>query len=220
VKRLSIFLILAITFSIFLTPTAKAAPDTAVVSPDHIAALRSIPSDSVVHITFTETRSVQALDRDITSEGWLLYKPGVGLLRVVSEPFKNVRFIGVDGTVVRKTREGDIRRMKADRMGDAGQFFTAFIHLLEGDLDELSRYFHVESERDDGAWTLTLTPENSSSATPFERLTVRGREAIESVTVDAGSGNLIRTQYHRRVTRSRLTDEERAVFRSISVSLK
>lgn len=219
-KRTSRIVILVLTLSLLATPAVQAVSDTGVNFPPQFEKLQSLASDSLVRIPFKEVRTVQSLDRTITSDGWILFKPDLGILRVVTEPFRKIRFIGVDGTVARKNRDGRVRRMEADQLGEAGQLFTAFSHILRGDLNRLSNLFNVQFNRSQDQWTLRLTPKTASQSDFFDRITIEGHGSIESVSVDVGEGNVIKTHYGERDTRSRMTDEERAMFEAISVDVR
>lgn len=205
-----------IVFIIGVIPTSGQASGDRL--PAVFKSLKSIPGDSVVRVTFSETRAIGALSRDISSRGWILYIPGRGILRVVTEPFEKIRFISNDGNLVKKTRGGSIQRLDMDQLSGGRKYFMAFLLIMKGKLNQIDQFFQVNPSVSEEGWQLELTPKTSDTEDLFDRIRIQGRDAIRSVTVFQGQGNIIHTVYLDRSIRSRMTDRERTIFQSLTES--
>lgn len=173
---------------------------------------------TVMRSSFSETRTIEALSRPVTSSGWVLYDRNRGLLRIVEKPFRKVQYIGDDGLVIERSGDGDVKRLHLDRMSGGKEYLGTLLSLFKGDLSDLDETYRLTSIDEPGSgWGIRLKPRGSDNDSIFESLEIRGDTAgVRSVEIFHGTGNRIKTTYGRRENRDTLTERELALFESLT----
>jgi hypothetical protein len=160
--------------------------------PDAVTAhLRDFP---LLHVDFTQTRTLAALSRPLKSSGTVVVARDKGVIWQIRKPLsigfvitpKGMLQIGPDG------KPGP--RAPQDASPVLAQIGRTFQSLFQGQWEALDGYFTVRAEGRPERWKITLSPKQQTAAF-LKGIQVSGGRFIERVHVDEPGGDAMDIQF-------------------------
>ncbi|MFK8014593.1 MAG: LolA-related protein [Gammaproteobacteria bacterium] len=143
------------------------------------ARLETLRLQSVEQIPFLEERHSVILAEPALYRGYLRYDPATRLMQKVVESPQAVT-MAVDESNIYLERDGERRTIGLRSRPELGALLAGFRGLLEGDSEQLEKYFTLDYLEDAESWTLRLTPRNRRLKRHVDELVVDGRDATVS----------------------------------------
>ena len=141
--------------------------------------LEQLHLQKVAEIPFLEERHSDILAQPALYRGYLRYDPATRLMSKVIESPQAVT-MAVDETTVHLERDGKSRTIGLRSRPELGALLAGFRGLLEGDIEQLEKYFSLDYLEDAGSWTLRLRPRHRRLQRHVDELVVDGRDATVS----------------------------------------
>ncbi|MBI3897952.1 MAG: outer membrane lipoprotein carrier protein LolA [Gammaproteobacteria bacterium] len=140
---------------------------------------------AVLRAQFTQTKTIPALTRPITTSGRFVYGRGQGVLWTVEQPYQaryaldenGVSEVGPSGTRLRAASQPGMQHV--------GRVLRA---LLEPDIAALEQYFTASTSGAANRWELLLTPKTALRQA-FKTVRLRGGRFVEEVLLDEANGD-------------------------------
>lgn len=161
---------------------------------------------SLLHVDFTQTRTLAALSRPLKSSGSMVLSKEQGVLWQIRKPLtlgfvitpKGLAEVGADGKVRLKTAKD------APVVAQMGRILQS---LLQGKWSALEDFFTVRGEGNPGQWKILLTPKPQTAAF-LKGIQISGGRFIQRVHVDEAGGDSMELVFERPRTADPLTAAE------------
>lgn len=148
------------------------------VPADEIAAL--VPAAEIVSGTFTQTKNLLDLEITLDSSGEFVFSKNHGALWQTLVPAKSAVFIGEDALVFFDKDNKKTQEIKISASELAREISQIVKDAMLGNIAALKKIFKISADKENDAWTLELTPEQSGL--PFKKILIGGNAGqIESV---------------------------------------
>ncbi len=139
-----------------------------------------------ISASFIQTKNIEVLSRPIHSTGRLWVKSKDLLVWQMLKPIKSTMVIS----------QGEMQQFDKNDMVLAvpknplvNTLSSVFIHLLTGQLEQLSTHFNTDFKCNDESWTLKLVPFNKDIAQLFSLIQLQGKDKIEQVLLNEVRGD-------------------------------
>jgi len=178
-------------------------------SPDALTA--HLKAFSVLHVDFTQTRTLAALSRPLKSSGSMTLAREQGVLWQIRKPLalgflikpRGLQEVDADG----RARPGTAK--DAPMVAQMGRIFQA---LLQGRWSALDELFTLRAEGSPERWRIVLAPRPRTAAF-IKAIQISGGPFIDKVQVEEPSGDRMDLVFERPRTAEPLTEVEARLFK-------
>jgi hypothetical protein len=186
--------------------SAMALQGQAIVPGNLTAHLREA---AVIHLDFSQTRTLAALSRPLKASGSLVLVRDQGVIWALKRPVALTYVMGPKGlTVV----NGDVReRQSAQEAPMAAQMGQIFRALAQGDWRVLGNFFTVTGEGSPERWEVNLLP-NAQAAAFVKRVRLSGGRFIERIRIEEAAGDRTELVFQHQTADAPLTAAEAALL--------
>jgi hypothetical protein len=164
---------------------------------------------AVIHLDFSQTRTLAALSRPLKASGSLVLVRDQGVIWALKRPVALTYVMGPKGlTVV----NGDVReRQSAQEAPMAAQMGQIFRALAQGDWRVLGNFFTVTGEGSPERWEVNLLP-NAQAAAFVKRVRLSGGRFIERIRIEEAAGDRTELVFQHQTADAPLTAAEAALL--------
>jgi hypothetical protein len=142
---------------------------------------------AVVHVDFTQTRTLAALSRPLKASGSLVLARDLGVIWALRRPAQLTYVMGPKGLLV-VTPEGRKEHKSAREAPVVAQLGRVFQSLIQGDLKGLEDYFTVTGTGTPQRWEVTLLPRPQAAAF-LKRAQLSGGLTLERIRIEEAGGD-------------------------------
>jgi len=164
---------------------------------------------AVIHLDFTQTRTLAALSRPLKASGSLVLTRDKGVIWALKRPVALTYVMGPKGLMV---VEGEVRERKSAReapmVAQMGQIFQA---LAQGDWQALGSFFTVTGTGGPGHWEVNLLPRPQAAAF-VKRVRLEGGRFIDRIRVEEAGGDRMELLFQHQTMDAPLTGAEAALL--------
>lgn len=149
-------------------------PGSAEPSDPFAALLERFHGIQTFSASFVEEKRIALLSEPLVNLGRIEYTRPRRLERTTTSPFESAWVL--DGHQVTLDDGSDRTTIDLRKHPDADLLATAFMDVLEGDVDRLRHNFQIgfAAQRDDTPWKLELTPPKRAGRALFTRIEING----------------------------------------------
>lgn len=140
---------------------------------------------SLLHVGFTQSRTLAALSRPLKSSGSLVVSREKGVIWQVSKPLQLTIVVGPKG-MLEVDASGRKKLQTSKEMPMVAQMGRIMKALLEGRWSVLDDFFSVSAEGTKDKWTIILTPKPQTAAF-IKGVRVSGGAYLERIQVEEAS---------------------------------
>jgi len=171
-----------------------------------------IALDAVVEGSFTQTKHLERLSKDLVSRGRFLVAAGRGILWEVLTPFPSTTIMTRD-RLVQRTPAGEASVLE----GSANPVFRRFADTLQavfsGNLKLIEEEFELFfAGREGAAWRLGLVPKDSALRALISSLQIAGDRYVREILLSEAGADTVRYSFSDLRSREALTADEEKLF--------
>jgi hypothetical protein len=194
---------------LLLSACALQAQKVDIALPEALTAhLKNTP---MLHVEFTQTRTLAALSRPLKTTGRLVLAKDQGVIWQVRKPLNLTYVVGPKG-MLEVGPDGKAKLKSAKDVPMVAQMGRILRALLQGQWSALEDYFTIRGEGKAERWKILLVPKQQT-ATFLKGVQVTGGRFIERIHVDEVSGDGMDLVFDHPRTDEPLSDEELRLFR-------
>ena len=161
---------------------------------------------ALVHLDFTQTRTLAALSRPLKASGSMVLARDQGVIWALARPVAITYVMGPKGLLVVRP-DGSQERKSARETPMVAQMGRIFQAVAQGDWQQLEGLFTVTAEGRAERWTVTLLPK--PQAAPFlRRIRLDGGRVIDRIRIDEAGGDQQELVFEHQRTEAPLTPAE------------
>jgi len=165
---------------------------------------------AVIHLDFTQVRTLAALSRPLKASGSLVLAGDKGVIWALKRPVEITYVMGPRGLLVldgqgRRERKGP---RDAPMAAQVGQLFQA---LAQGDWHALGSFFTVTRTGRPEAWQVDLLPK-AQAASFVKRVRLDGGRFIDRIRIEEASGDRTELVFAHQTASAPLTGAEAALL--------
>ncbi|MDR3670403.1 MAG: outer membrane lipoprotein carrier protein LolA [Holophaga sp.] len=165
---------------------------------------------AIIHLDFTQTRTLAALSRPLKASGSLVLTRDKGVIWALKRPValtyvmgpKGLTVVNSDGSRERKTARD------APMVAQMGQIFQA---LAQGDWQVLGNFFTVTGDGGPTHWEVTMLPRPQAAAF-VKRVRLDGGRFIDRIRVEEAAGDRMELVFQHQTLDVPLTGAETALL--------
>jgi hypothetical protein len=165
---------------------------------------------AVVHVDFTQTRTLAALSRPLKASGSLVLARDQGVIWELRRPAALTYVMGPKGLTV-VTADGHKDRKSAREAPVVAQMGRVFQSLIQGDLTGLEAYFTVTGKGTPDHWDVTLLPKPQTAAF-LKRVQLTGGRVIERIRIEEAAGDRMDLAFEHARLDAPLTEAEQRLL--------
>ena len=162
---------------------------------------------AVVHVDFTQVRTLAALSRPLKASGSLVLARDLGVIWSLRRPAVLTYVMGPKGLMV-ITADGRRDRKASREAPVVAQLGRVFQSLIQGDLQGLDPYFTVNGKGTPQRWEVTLLPKPQTAAF-LKRVQLSGGRVIERIRIEEASGDHMDLAFEHADLAAPLTEDEK-----------
>lgn len=165
---------------------------------------------------FTQIKTINAKGRQLKSTGNFIISPD-GIMWKTLKPFPS-NLIVTEKAMIQISADGKKNVMSAADNQIFQNISNTLRSVFAGDSEELENTFNIEFiDKDDGLWTVMLTPKDSTISSVMTSLELSGSSTNIQVTLlslelQETSNNKIRYEFSNQTYPKELTADEKAIF--------
>ena len=187
-----------------------AAPFLAAQGPAAGALTAHLKEAALVHLDFTQTRTLAALSRPLKASGSMVLARDQGVIWALARPVAVTYVMGPKGLLV-VNGDGSQERKSARETPMVAQMGRIFQAVAQGDWQQLEGLFAVSAQGRAGQWEVTLLPK--PQAAPFlKRIRLDGGRVIDRIRIDEAGGDRQELVFEHQRTDLPLTPAEAALL--------
>lgn len=138
---------------------------------------------------FTERKYVSMLNEPLESSGTLVYFAPDHLEKYTSQPYQERLIVNGD-TIVVDQGEGQVRTLSIEESPELGALIESIRGTLSGNAAILERFYSLELQGTNAAWTFTLTPKSKQMRALVQSIHIVGIKAsIRTIETRERSGD-------------------------------
>jgi len=161
---------------------------------------------ALVHLDFTQTRTLAALSRPLKASGSMVLARDQGVIWALARPVAVTYVMGPKGLLV-VNGDGSQERKSARETPMVAQMGRIFQAVAQGDWQQLESLFTVSSAGRAEHWEVTLLPR--PQAAPFlKRIRLEGGRCIDRIRIDEAGGDRQELVFEHQRTDAPLTPAE------------
>jgi Outer membrane lipoprotein carrier protein LolA-like len=165
----------------------------------------------LLHVDFTQTRTLAALSRPLKTTGRLVLAKDQGVIWQVRKPLNLTYVIGPKG-MLEVGPDGKAKRKAAKDVPMVAQMGRIFQALLQGQWSALNDYFTVRAEGKAERWKIILVP-RPQTAGLLKGVQVSGALFIERILVEETSSDGMELVFERPNMDEPLSEAELRLFK-------
>jgi outer membrane lipoprotein carrier protein len=165
----------------------------------------------VVSGSFTQTKRIKRLGRNLVSKGDFLFSVEDGVYWNIRSPYPSTLILTAKRLVQRSATGEESVMDSSDNLvfkRIAGTMQSVF----SGDLSALEDEFSVYFQGDLSAWHVGLVPKEKTVRDVIASIVVEGSESITNLKLAEGSGDVVSYAFTTAKTADGLTEAERGLF--------
>ena len=165
---------------------------------------------AVVHVAFTQVRTLAALSRPLKASGSLVLARDLGVIWSLRRPAVLTYVMGPKGLMV-ITADGRRERKSSREAPVVAQLGRVFQSLIQGDLKGLEEYFTVTGKGTPQRWEVTLLPKAQTAAF-LRRVQLSGGQVLERIRIEEASGDHMDLAFEHADLAAALTEDEKRLL--------
>ena len=165
---------------------------------------------AVVHVDFTQVRTLAALSRPLKASGSLVLARDLGVIWSLRHPAVLTYVMGPKGLKV-ITADGRRDRKASREAPVVAQLGRVFQSLIQGDLKGLEAYFTVSGKGTPQRWEVTLLPRPQTEAF-LRRVQLSGGRVIERIRIEEASGDHMDLTFEHADLAAPLTEDDQRLL--------
>jgi len=151
------------------------------------ALVAQLGAAAIVHVDFTQTRTLAALSRPLKATGSLVLARDQGVIWALKRPAAITYVMGPKGLMV-VSADGRKDRRTAREAPMVAQLGQVFQSLIQGDLKGLETFFTVTGSGTPQRWELVLLPRPQAAAF-LKRVQLNGGRVMERIRIEEAAGD-------------------------------
>ncbi|MBR1403694.1 MAG: outer membrane lipoprotein carrier protein LolA [Treponema sp.] len=171
----------------------------------------SISAHKVTKGSFTQTKLIKKISREIKSSGTFIVSVDDGVLWNTQKPFASSMAITKNG-IVQTAANGKKSVVSAGSNATFEQVSSLMTSLFNGDAGELEKNFEIEFIGSTANWNVNLVPRDASIKSFIAQIEMAGRATIDSMTLHEPSGDFTKYEFTNQSFTDSLTESEKAGF--------
>ena len=165
---------------------------------------------AVIHLDFTQIRTLAALSRPLKASGSLVLARDKGVIWALKRPVALTYVVGPKGLTV-VNGDGSRERKSAREAPMAAQMGQIFRALAQGDWKVLGNFFTVIGEGSPERWEVNLLP-NPQAAAFVKRVRLSGGRFIDRIRIEEAAGDRTELAFQHQTGDAPLTGAEAALL--------
>ena len=165
---------------------------------------------SILHLDFTQTRTLAALSRPLKSSGSLVLARDLGVIWELRRPAALTYVMGPKGLTV-VTAQGRKERKSSREAPMVAQMGRIFQSLTQGDWHGLEAFFTVTGQGTAQRWEVTLLPKPPTAAF-LKVVQLSGGRFMERIRLDEATGDRMEIRFEHQRTDAPLTEAEKSLL--------
>jgi hypothetical protein len=165
---------------------------------------------AVIHLDFSQTRTLAALSRPLKASGSLVLARDKGVIWMLKRPVALTYVMGPKGLTV-VNGDGGRERKSAREAPMAAQMGQIFRALAQGDWNALGNFFTVTGEGSPERWEVNLLP-NPQAAAFVKRVRLNGGRFIDRIRIEEAAGDRTELAFQHQTADAPLTGAEAALL--------
>lgn len=172
---------------------------------------QSISSHKITKGSFSQTKMIKKIKREIKSSGVFIVSIDDGVLWNTQKPFASSMAISSKG-IVQTAANGKKTVTSASSNATFEQVSSLMTSLFNGDINMLDKNFDMEFIGDSNNWNVNLTPKDASIKAFISTIEMAGKTTINSMVLNEASGDFTKYEFSNQTFPSALTKDEKAAF--------
>lgn len=161
--------------------------------------------------SYVQTRTIPALTNPLNSSGRFIVSD-LGLYWEQREPFRTV-IIADDTQLSQAVADEPMVTIATDEQPIIVGIAEVFVGIFRARTETIDRYFDIDFESTEDAWSMTLTPKGFPLSEAIVDIVVDGRNLIERLTVQGSAGDRLTMElFELDLEPPTLSAEERALY--------
>ncbi|WP_432722085.1 outer membrane lipoprotein carrier protein LolA [Jeongeupia wiesaeckerbachi] len=165
----------------------------------------------VIRGDFVQERQLVGVKKTLTANGHFVVEKKRGVVWHTVKPFDQRLQVARD-EIVQKDGKETLMKLTADKEPVVRTVGGVLFSLFSGDLSGLAKHFDVSGNAKGPRWNLLLSPKDASMAKLIGNLKLAGDKTIESVEMNAASGDVTRIRMSKVTTATQMSAEDEADF--------
>jgi len=165
---------------------------------------------AVIHLDFSQTRTLAALSRPLKASGSLVLVRDKGVIWALKRPVALTYVMGAQGLTV-VNGDGSREHKSAREAPMAAQMGQIFRALAQGDWKVLGNFFTVTGEGGSERWEVDLLP-NAQAAAFVKRVHLNGGRFIDRIRIEEATGDRTELAFQHQTADAPLTGAEAALL--------
>ena len=161
---------------------------------------------ALVHVDFTQTRTLAALSRPLKASGSLVLARDLGVIWALRKPVALTYVMGPKGLLVVDS-EGRRSHRAAREAPVVAQMGKVFGSLIQGDWKALDEYFTVTGSGTPEQWQVVLAPK-AQTASFLKRVQLNGGRFIQRISILEAAGDRMDLMFEHQRVDAPLTEAE------------
>ena len=161
---------------------------------------------AVVHLDFSQTRTLAALSRPLTASGSMVLARDLGVIWALKRPTALTYVMGPKGLMVVSAdgRKDHKNSREAPVVAQLGRVFSS---LIQGDLTGLEEFFTVTGKGTPQKWEVLLIPKPQTAAF-LKKVQLNGGRCIDRIRIDEAGGDRMELVFDHQRVDAPLTEAE------------
>lgn len=143
--------------------------------------------------SFKQARMLSGVSKQLNSEGFFLVDKERGILWVTEKPIYQVLKV-TRSEINIKNKSQTIMNINATNEPSIRFINELLLSIFSGDMSAIEKVFTYQGEINANGWSLLLTQKKSNSAV-LGKVSISGKSAIESVSLESKDGDLTRITF-------------------------
>jgi hypothetical protein len=179
--------------------------------PAMAASFGALAGKAVVAGSFTQSKRIKRLGRDLVSKGEFLFSTELGVYWNILSPYPST-IVMTAQRLVQKSPEGETSVIDAKDNLVFKRIAGTMQAVFSGDLAALESEFAVYFQGDRGSWRLGLVPKEKTVREVVASLVVEGGDSIKAMRLAEGSGDVVSYAFVTTKASESLEEKERGFF--------
>lgn len=195
----------------FLFPVLCLAADPASDDFKDLDRIRArLSNNTIVHADFTQTKTLEALNRPVHSSGRLVVSQDQGVLWQVGSPYQ-VTFVVKRDAFLEVHGGGTVKDRGSGGVRSHSHISRLFEALFSVNAQELRKHFRIKVLEGERGWQLELVPlENMAKYLKF--VVIMGTDFVDDVSIEEPMGDTIKVRFSNQSGNNPLTADEKRLF--------
>jgi len=172
---------------------------------------RAIAAHDIQKGSFTQTKHISRLQRNLTSSGFYVISKNDGIMWQTKKPFPSTMIVSAS-SIVQISASGKKNLLQTAGNATFESFAKVIASVFQGGNELSEKNFDLYFEGREGSWSLGLIPKDKAIRAVAEKFVLEGGDFLQSVTMHEKNGDFVRYDFAGVTFPVRLTDDEKAIF--------